>query len=461
MTRLLLSFNVALLMLAIPHAQTPDPSTLPLVQQADLQYVGGFRVPDAGIGDANFSYGGNPIAFNPAKRSLFIGSMTHLIAEVLIPGTLGNSSIPTDLPMATYAQPTFADPTDGHMRELSTNSVLLGGLLVRPDGLIGSAAIYYDAMNEARVSHFTRGLSLTTPSFGGWSYVWRSDRGGFVAGYMGDVPVEHQARLGGTALTGQCCLSIISRSSYGPAAFAFDPTQVGQPGVSAIPLLYYDSAHPTLGPWEGANESFGASTWIGGVVIVPGTRSALFVGSTGLGPYCYGEGTADKAIATTPGFCYDPTSTGKGPHSYPYRYQIWAYDLNDFAAVKAGSKQPWEVLPYGVWPLALPINVNSVSIGGATLDPLTKTIYVSQLSGQQIGCCGVMPVIHAFTVKASTSEPVPAPTPPVDPRVAELEKKLAAIKVYAEAALAKIALLKPNSRPAAYIIDALKKAAGQ
>ena len=52
--------------------------------------------------------------------------------------------------------------------------------------------------------------------------------------------------------------------------------------------------------------------------------------------------------------CYDPTTSDKGSHAYPYRYQVWAYDLNDFAAVKAGTKQPWEVVPYGVWPLSLP-----------------------------------------------------------------------------------------------------------
>jgi hypothetical protein len=438
--RTILSILLATLFVFVAGAQSPDPSTLPLVQLADLQYVGGFRVPDTPSAGSDLSYGGKPIAFNSAKKSLFIGSVWNRVAEITIPASLVNSTTPTAMPIAAYAQG-FVDPTEGNMGGLSTSSTLLG-------------AIYYDN-GGALVSHFSRAHSLTQASFSGWSSVWRADRSGFVAGYMTDIPTEWQARLGGTALTGQCCLPIISRTSFGPAAFAFDPALVGQASVPAVPLLYYDILHPTLGPWDGSNTNFGATTTVTGVVIVPGTRSALFFGRNGLGAYCYGEGTADQALAeSTIGFCYDPTNSSKGQHGYPYRYQVWAYDLNDFAAVKAGTKQPWDVLPYGVWPLELPLP-NRDALGGTTFDPATKTIYVSQQGAQIIGCCGVMPVIHGFKVAAPT--PVPTPTP--SPTVAELEQKLADIKASAEAALAKIATLK--NKPASYIMTALKKAAGQ
>ena len=49
----------------------------------------------------------------------------------------------------------------------------------------------------------------------------------------------------------------------------------------------------------------------------------------GTGTFCYGEGAT----------CNDPTDSSKGNHAYPYQYQVWAYDANDLAAVKAGSKQ--------------------------------------------------------------------------------------------------------------------------
>ena len=77
-------------------------------------------------------------------------------------------------------------------------------------------------------------------------------------------------------------------------------------------------------------------------------------------------------------YCYDPTNAAKGTHGYPYRYQIWAYDLADFAAVKAGAKQPWDVVPYGVWPFELPTPEQTVRIGGVAYDAQRQLLYVSQ-----------------------------------------------------------------------------------
>ena len=36
-------------------------------------------------------------------------------------------------------------------------------------------------------------------------------------------------------------------------------------------------------------------------------------------------------------YCYDPTNSDKGQHAYPYRYQMWAYDLNELGR---GSRRP-------------------------------------------------------------------------------------------------------------------------
>ena len=107
-------------------------------------------------------------------------------------------------------------------------------------------------------------------------------------------------------------------------------------------------------------------------------------------------------------YCYDPTSSYKAPHAYPYRYQVWAYDLNDFAAVKAGAKQPWDVVPYGVWPLNLPTPELTVRLGGVGYDPQRQLLYVSQLHGDPAGYEN-RPVIHTFHVNAT---PGAATAPP-------------------------------------------------
>lgn len=386
-----------------PSAQSTNPSLLPLLTEGGIRYVGGFRPPPDAIDGNSFTYGGSPIAFNPVNRSLFVGAVDGKISEISIPVPV-NTSDAKAMPASTYVQRVFADATEGRLRDVSQTNTLLYGLMVYGNRLIGAVSIYYDAENRQRRSHFSRSLNLSEPSFSGWSQVWESERSGFVGGWMSLVPPEWRQRLGGPAITGQCCIPIIARTSYGPAAFSFDPALVGRDRVPAQPLLYYDARHTTLGRWEDTNENFGIAARVGGVAIIDGTRTAIFVGSNGTGAACYGHGTADKSLvgkSDSAGvtYCYDPVDSNKGTHSYPYRYQVWAYDLNDFAAVKSGSKDPWDLKPYGVWPMTFPTTAGKLIIGGVTYDAQTQTLYVSQRDANR-GEFTQSPVIHAFTLSA-------------------------------------------------------------
>lgn len=390
-------------------AQSTDPSTLPLLTVDSLQYVGGFRLPAESVNGDSFSVGGRPMAFNPAGNSLFIGSRAGRVAEVSIP-TLVNSADVNALPFASFLQP-FADPTEGHLSEVSGEPVAIDGLMIHDNRLYGTAVIYYDANNTQGVSHYSRSLQLNQLSFSGWSRVWESGKAGFVSGLMALVPAEWQARLGGPAVTGQCCIPIVTRTSWGPAAFAFNPADVGQATVGATPLLYYTGEHPTLGQWDSSNPTYGATIQIGGMAIIAGTRTALYVGRNGTGPNCYGNGTSIQSLDGTYGpdgakWCYDPTTGDKGSHAYPYRYQLWAYDLNEFTAVKEGRKQPWEVMPYGVWPFDLPTPEPSVKLGGVGYDAERQLLYVSQLGADKDGY-SYRPIIHALQIDV-------APRPPAD-----------------------------------------------
>jgi hypothetical protein len=171
-----------------------------------------------------------------------------------------------------------------------------------------------------------------------------------------------------------------------------------------VPLQYYDGTHTTLGPWAGTNAVYGATTQVGGLALVENTRTALYVGRNGLGPFCYGEGTGDQSlagIATPDGgvWCYDPTSSDKGQHAYPYQYQVWAFDLADWASVKAGLKQPWEPVPYATWTLGLPTTDPSWrGIGGVGYDPATQLLYVAQLRADPDGYAS-RPIIHVFHIQ--------------------------------------------------------------
>jgi hypothetical protein len=75
---------------------------------------------------------------------------------------------------------------------------------------------------------------------------------------------------------------------------------------------------------------------------------------------------------------------------------VWAYNASDLAAVNAGQREPWSVRPYAVWPLSIPFtDVGSTRLGGATYDPQTGRIYLSQYQAD-----GNLPLMHAFKLDA-------------------------------------------------------------
>src|SRR5262249_38674570 len=157
---------------------------------------------------------------------------------------------------------------------------------------------YYDGCGcNAVSSHFVSGLNLSVRGDVTGPFRIGDVNPSFVSGFMMPVPAEWQATLGGPMLTGNCCLSIISRASFGPAAFAFDPANLGALApVPATPLVEYPQAHPTLGTWnstwDGVTALFNSTTQIKGAVLVQGTRSVLFFGRQGTGTFCYGQGTS-------------------------------------------------------------------------------------------------------------------------------------------------------------------------
>ena len=418
---------MSLVFSALVSLSAQDPSTLPRIEFNDLIYIGAFRLPEQSVNGDTFSVGGFPLAFNPSRNSLFIGTRKGNVGEVAVPPLVVSNDV-TKLAFASFLQG-FHEPTEGTLVQAATGGpASISGLLAMGDRVYGSAAIYYDANNMQRVSHYSRSATLSTPGVIGLRQVWTDEHTGFVSGYMAAVPAEWQQKLGGPAITGQCCLPVAWRTSWGPSAFAWNPSDIhSMSKVPATPLLYYPQEHPGLGHWESSNQVFGGTTQVTGVALLAGTRTALYVGRTGTGPFCYGNGTNDPALLGKigpdgAGYCLDPTSTAKGQHAYPYNYQLWAYDLNDLAAVRAGTKLPWDVKPYGVWPFSLPFPEPEVRIGGVGYDASRQIIYISQLYADKDGY-GYRPIIHALKVgggavgaplpvpDTSALPPLPSPTP--------------------------------------------------
>jgi hypothetical protein len=119
-----------------------------------------------------------------------------------------------------------------------------------------------------------------------------------------------------------------------------------------------------------------------GMVIPNGTRSLLFFGGGSDGPYRYGPVNGIATNRNDGPLCWDPVNTSTGPHTYPYTFRIWAYDLAELAEVYngTGGKTFNNVLPYGVFSFVLPEGANG-SITGAAYDPATRRIFIGLGNG--------------------------------------------------------------------------------
>ncbi len=404
--RVMLSNPVAVVLShssAVVTVGDDDGTAPPLFQLSDMQYLGGFRVPTGRQGSASFEFGGNGLAFNPANNSLFIGSHVDQglhVAEISIPAQLATNGVVSSMPTASVLQP-FVNL--GSL--ISTNSnggttspvfnyenLNLGGLLVANGGLTGAMFNGYtnaEAANSTH-SHFRTSTlnlaSLTSTSQVGLLDVRNSSTGlsgRLRGGYMAEVPEQWREYIGANYVTGASAQNRIEHSSAGPALFGFDANNPA--GSSGDPLVYYPISNALQ--WSSqyvAQPLFNGTTKIDGVAFVPGTRSIIFIGSNGLSEIGYGVGSKFG----------DSARPYSGFHSKNgnYKYQIWAYDIDDFMAVRNGSRASWDIRPTSVVNFDLPTPEPARYIGGTAFDPSTGRLYIAQ----KLAGADYTPVIHVY-----------------------------------------------------------------
>lgn len=473
--RIIISGSICAGMVQASYA-SPD---LPLLQQENLIHKGTFRVPSGRYGivsthsNSFTTDSGRALSYNPKNNSIFMVGHTLevLLAELGVPNNIVKSNNRSDLTTATvlqnpiditgglgcYIGPSSSTKCNGGTT-MKNGNVLIGGTLVDEvsSKIYGTTYTVYDGTANTTLSHFKSNLDWTNNGVGA-SGMYRvgktvADNGalsaGFVDGYMAWIPTEWRLDFGGPAITGHGPMAIISRTSSGPAAFVFNPEDLGINTVGMetnpapmTPLVYYPLTHQTLGSYDNltySNPTFNNVTEVTGAVWPSGTRSLLFFGRTGLGTPCYGAGTANQSEAannativawiaangtnypcgttTLDGSgnnfcCYDPAGTSfKGVHNYPYAYYVWAYDALDLLAVKNGIKKPWEVKPYAEWNLESDLAVFAPSNGarrifGAAYDQASQRIFISQSDGDP-GTYESRPLIQVFQVQTGVIQPV-------------------------------------------------------
>lgn len=364
-----------------------------------LTYVGAWRFPQTtnGASAQGYNFGPTGLAYDTSSNTFFAGDSFNHLAEISNPTPLTGAV--SGLNTATYVQ-NFADAFDGSLTsegpyDPNEPTIQQGVYVQDATHIVVTAVRNYDgglSGGNQREGHYRRPRNLSTAGTGLWHTVAGDHQQGLVAGFM--APYS-----GGMALTGNCCLSVITRTSYGPSAWVFDPSSDTNTG--ATPLVYYPDAHRTLGEWSSQNTYYGAVTQANHMVVID--DKLVFIGVNGRGPYCYGFPTHDKALAGTqvPGFepeiyCYDMHVTDKGQLNSEYYYQIWSYTLSDLAT---GS--PWDHIPT-IQDLVTPYTPGTnrlYKIGGIAYNPATRLLYVAQREIDLIGCCGVLPVMLVYHVE--------------------------------------------------------------
>ncbi len=405
------------------EALTTDPTQQPLLQASSMTYLGGFALPNTQVGSSYFTYGGNGVMPyrdpTTGKQTVFIEGHAWYpgqVAQVEVPSTLAKSTNQRNLPMATVLQD-FHDITDGKSGTLNGGAGgnnFVYGLLPYNGRLIVGSSNSYDASNAQNRSHGVSSLNLAaTTDFQGYYPISAAASPRALGGYMGYIPPEWQTLMGGPALTGNCCLSIISNTSSGPAATVFNPDDVGVKNpIPGKTILHYPLEHAMGGTF---NATTGSNAK--GVAFPAGSRSVLFIGNSSNPNYCYGPGTDDPALHGTPAeggtWCYDPCNHSKGGHGYPYYHTVWAYDANDLLQVKNGTKQSWEIQPYTSWRLNEMDPSGCGKIKGAGYDPATQRLYLTQEYSEQPRVDVYQ--IGTLIVPTPAPTPVPTPTPPPEP----------------------------------------------
>lgn len=432
---------------------------------ASLIYLGGIRTPHEfstdvtplpsayptdGIHRDGMNLGGRPFALDLTRREFVCGTRYGRVARLqMIDPLLHTNNDVNTFPVAPYVVPTMVElsgpsalptppvPDTSWFEIADTHNPTgpgMGGFLPWGDHILAAGTIYYDSNNDQRRSVIQSAwppgppASTYAPSRTAFHAVGSDPyQQGLVAGYFTPIPERHQAALKGDVLMGNASLPIISRGSAGPCATSFygadvathDPVPttllVGYPNGHWMPDHPYGDVAP--------DDVYNEMTMITGMSILGETL--VFVGSHGYGPACYGNGTADPALAGTIGadgaiYCYDPTSAYKGCHAYPYRIQVWHYPVADLAAVAAGEQAPWDLDP--AWfELVVPFCSPGMQINGCAFDPTTQRFYLNVYNADGYGL-EPGPIIYVYAYDDGADPPDLIP-----PVLGDCEKTLAAV----------------------------------
>ena len=392
-----------------------------LAQISILNYQGAFRLPGNVYGVSSLTYQQRPvIGFNASTGGLLINGLGDANSK-----TLGEFSIPAlvketggvfaNLNMAVNTQPfiELLDQAPVDDNDFGSGRTISG--IYEKDGeIIVNYFSYYDGTPwNTDVTVVKRNSTDINASTSDTSGSYKMAGATHAAGWISEIPAEWQAALGGTHISGHSSSTmktINARHSVGPSAFVFNAADILNPNIptngSAIattavldyPLEYHlDTLTPGQQIYDRLNDP--GTMWnnlseAGYGFILPGTSTYMVIGGSG------GHAGGVEYHYTYPGETQE--SAGHTPTiRYEFDNHYWLYDVNDLIAVKNGTIQPYEPVPYAHGPFTVPFATTDNfehRVVSATYDKATGLLYMAIGKIDNQGVESSQPVIVAFTL---------------------------------------------------------------
>lgn len=413
LTALSLIVLIALIPFCFAKAGAADPLSLPLLGIEDFEYQGAFRLPADTYGGSSLNYSEGPIEYNSDNHSLFVVGHSHhqAIAEFAIPDLVKSSDI-LDLNMAAAPLQSFSTVLDSTTNGNPQSINRIGGMTyIGNNGspqLVVNGYEYYDAPGDN--SHTTlvvrdsRNISGSEKA----GYTRFNGGAGHTSGWISPVPFIWQSLIGSTHITGQSSgIPIISRTSVGPSAFAFNASDlISAPlpdPILTTKLLDFsldNRLHADLSNSSGKNNLWTHLSRATFGFVVPGTRTYATLGFSGghASGVCY-KCTQDNGNLCG-GYC------ARAADDYYHYYWLW--DIADLLAVKSGSMNSYDVRPYayGKFPTAF----NSNELGGGSFDPVSGLLFLSvQRADRSQGEYSNPPIIVVYKLNPDNKPPAGNP----------------------------------------------------
>jgi len=360
----------------VAHTQSTTNMWLPLglSKILNFNYLGAFRPYSSASYGTEYNMGAVGLSEDGTKIYVATHDYNNGILQFPVPSTFSLSSnygsIPTVAPLQPYVSVNNISTVGG-------DNDRVNGVLEHNGSLLITSEVYYDTGDtSANLNVVTSADDFSLGGKGKLKLAGASHSGG----WMGHIPTDKQALLGGAFLSGWAAnYSITSRYSQGPSLFVFDAQDAidvdmaGDINVPATALLDYSWSSPLV---QGGDLflKYSRPLWNSGSkarggFIIPGTDYYLVLGKN----RGVMDGMGYKITQDTGNVC-------GGPCPYVVADEFgyyWIYKLSDIAAAPSSSAPK----PFSHGRFSLPLdNYGKSSIKGATYDYNTNRLFINTLS---------------------------------------------------------------------------------